>query len=105
MTVGRTPSTDGLGLEVLGIAASDSGAIEVDDHGRVTGQAHVWAAGDVTGAAPYTHTANYQARVLVENLLGGDRRADLRSIPLVGLHRPRRRQRGHGRGAGPREGQ
>ncbi len=81
VAVGRTPSTDGLGLEVLGIATSGSGAIEVDDHCRVPGQANVWAAGDVTGAAPYTHTANYQARVVIENLLGGDRRADLRAIP------------------------
>lgn len=81
VAVGRTPSTDGLGLDVLGIATSDSGAVEVDDHCRVVGQAHVWAAGDVTGEAPYTHTANYQARVVVENLLGGDRVADLRAIP------------------------
>ena len=81
IAVGRTPSTDGLGLDVLGIATSASGAVEVDDHCRVVGQAHVWAAGDITGTAPYTHTANYQARIVTENLLGGDRRADLRAIP------------------------
>ncbi|MCW2714956.1 MAG: pyridine nucleotide-disulfide oxidoreductase dimerization region [Frankiales bacterium] len=81
VAVGRTPSSDGLGLEVLGIATSDTGAVEVDDHCRVLGARGIWAAGDVTGAAPYTHTANYQARVVVENLLGGDRRADLRAIP------------------------
>ena len=81
VAVGRTPTTDGLGLEVLGIDPDDSGAVEVDEHCRVVGHAHVWAAGDVTGVAPYTHTANYQARIVTENLLGGDRRADLRAIP------------------------
>jgi len=81
VAVGRTPTTDDLGLEVLGIAPDDKGAIAVDDHCRVEGQQHVWAAGDVTGAAPYTHTASYQARVITENLLGRDRVADLRAIP------------------------
>lgn len=66
VAVGREPTTEG---------------VEVDDHLRVLGRDHVWAAGDVTGIAPYTHTANYQARVLVENLLGGDRAADYRAIP------------------------
>ncbi|GAC1533870.1 MAG: NAD(P)/FAD-dependent oxidoreductase [Marmoricola sp.] len=81
IAVGRHPSTDGLGLEVLGIEPGENGEIRVDDHCRVEGHAHVWAAGDITGIAPYTHTANYQARILVENLLGGDQRADYRAIP------------------------
>ncbi|MDP3711474.1 MAG: NAD(P)/FAD-dependent oxidoreductase [Mycobacteriales bacterium] len=79
IAVGRRPTTDGLGLELLGIELADDGSVEVDDHCRVTGR--VWAAGDVTAAAPYTHTANYQGRVVVANLLGEDRRADLRAIP------------------------
>lgn len=81
VAVGRQPTTEGLGLAALGIELGDSGEVRVDDHCRVEGQQHVWAAGDVTGIAPYTHTANYQARIVSANLLGGDRTAHYRAIP------------------------
>lgn len=85
VATGRTPTTTGSGLDVLGLPTD--APVEVDEHCRVLkdGQPvpHVWAAGDVTGDAPYTHTASYRARVIVANLLGEDRVADLRAIPRV----------------------
>jgi pyruvate/2-oxoglutarate dehydrogenase complex dihydrolipoamide dehydrogenase (E3) component len=81
IATGRKPRSESLGLETIGIATTESGALAIDDHCRVIGQMHVWAAGDVTGIAPLTHTANYQARIVVANLLGGNLCADYRAIP------------------------
>ncbi len=58
LAVGRRPTTEGLGLDRLGIEPGDAGELLVDDRCRVRGSEHVWAAGDVTGIAPYTHTAH-----------------------------------------------
>jgi len=80
VVTGRTPNVDDLGLEVLGVE-TDATGLATDASGRVPGQAHVWAAGDVTGAAPYTHAANYHARVITTNLLGGSATMDTRAIP------------------------
>ncbi len=78
---GKKAELDGLGIENLGIQPTGEGYLDVDERCRVLGQEHVWAAGDVTGIAPFTHTANYHGRIVSANLLGQDVRADYRAIP------------------------
>ncbi|GAC1338780.1 MAG: NAD(P)/FAD-dependent oxidoreductase [Candidatus Dormibacteria bacterium] len=81
VAAGRRPSVRGIGLETLGIEPGASGGLEVTGECRVLGQDHVWACGDVTGIAPYTHTANYQGALVADNIAGRHRLADYRAIP------------------------
>lgn len=80
VATGRTPNVDGIGLEALGIDPDPAGLATLPS-GAVPGVPHLWAAGDVTGAAPYTHTANHQSRTVAANLRGEAREADLRAVP------------------------
>jgi dihydrolipoamide dehydrogenase len=43
----------------------------------------LWAAGDVTGVALFTHVATYQGRVVADNILGRDHRASYEGMPRV----------------------
>jgi pyruvate/2-oxoglutarate dehydrogenase complex dihydrolipoamide dehydrogenase (E3) component len=80
VAVGRRPTADGLGLERLGVRLV-RGAVEVDDGLRAADA--VWAIGDVTGKALFTHLGKYQARIAAQNVAGGDARADYRAVPAV----------------------
>ncbi len=78
IATGRRPRLADLGLERLGI---DPGVpvLETDSRGAV--MPGVWAAGDVTGVAPFTHTATYQAWVIAQNLLGRPQQQSLGAVP------------------------
>ncbi|HEY0717678.1 MAG TPA: NAD(P)/FAD-dependent oxidoreductase [Streptosporangiaceae bacterium] len=88
VAIGRRPVVSGLGLDRLGIEPGEAGALTVDAYCRVRGHQHVWAGGDVTGIAPYTHGADYQALIISRNLLGHRRKADYRAMPRVVYTRP-----------------
>ena len=65
---GRQPNT-GLNLEAAGVQYTEQG-ITVKPNLR-TSQKHITAIGDVNGASMFTHTANYEAGiVLVNEILG-----------------------------------
>ncbi len=84
---GRAPRGDGLGLDALGVLPDD-GAVRVDPRCRALSRdssavPDVFAVGDVTGIAPFTHTASYQAEIVVAELTGHGRDADYRAVPRV----------------------
>lgn len=81
IAAGRHPQTSGINLALLGIKVGEKGEILIDDECRVVGEQRIWAAGDVTAIAPFTHTSNYQAKIITENILGGNRKANYSAIP------------------------
>src|SRR3954452_19433700 len=81
IAVGRKPRTDDLGLETVGLEPAEGGTVAVDAHCRAGDG--VWAVGDVTGVAQFTHVAAYQAGVAVADMLGTPREADYRAVPRV----------------------
>ena len=68
LSIGRRPSTNGLGLETLGIF-TEKGAIQTDKTMQ-TNIPGVYAAGDVNGVSMLAHTAYREAEVAVSNILG-----------------------------------
>ncbi len=62
VAVGRTPSTEGLGLDAVGVTLTPSGHVQVDDRLRTTVD-NIWAVGDVNGIMALTHAADEQGRL------------------------------------------
>jgi dihydrolipoamide dehydrogenase len=80
VATGRRPRTQDIGLETVGIEPGKRG-IQVDERCRAGDR--VWAIGDVTGVAAFTHVAKYQGRIAVGDILGQDVKADYRAVPRV----------------------
>jgi dihydrolipoamide dehydrogenase len=78
IATGRRPNVERLGLEEVGVKTSARG-IEVDE--RLRAADDVWAIGDVTGVAQFTHVGKYQARVAAADMTSRRAKADYRAIP------------------------
>ncbi len=70
VAVGRKPRTAEIGLETVGVEPGEHGFLETDDRLRVGGREWLYAVGDVSGRALFTHMGKYQAWVAAENILG-----------------------------------
>jgi pyruvate/2-oxoglutarate dehydrogenase complex dihydrolipoamide dehydrogenase (E3) component len=100
---GRTPNLEELRLDAIGVEAGRRGIV-VDDHQR-TSVPGIWAAGDCAAGPQFTPTAQYQARIAVEDMYHGSRTADYSVLPTtiftdpelgaVGLTEAEARVQGH----------
>ncbi len=70
VAVGRKPRTTEIGLESVQIEPGEHGFLDTDDRLRVGAREWLYAVGDVSGRALFTHMGKYQAWVAAENILG-----------------------------------
>jgi pyruvate/2-oxoglutarate dehydrogenase complex dihydrolipoamide dehydrogenase (E3) component len=103
---GRSPATEGLGLDRAGVRTTPRGAIEVDEHLR-TSQPHIFALGDVNGGPQFTYISLDDSRIVLDQLLGDGKRTttDRVAVPAtlfmspplatVGLTEKQARAAGH----------
>jgi pyruvate/2-oxoglutarate dehydrogenase complex dihydrolipoamide dehydrogenase (E3) component len=102
---GRTPNTQGIGLESAGVETTDRGHVKVNERLETTAPG-VWAVGDSAGSPHFTHIAFDDFRVVRDNLAGGHRVTTGRQVPFcmftdpefarVGLSETEAKERGIG---------
>ena len=81
VATGRTPVTEGLGLEVAGVALAKSGYIQVNERLQTTADG-VWAIGEAAGSPQFTHISFDDFRIIRANLAGGSRVTTGRQVPF-----------------------
>src|SRR5439155_27007942 len=77
LATGRTPNTDDIGVDKVGVELDGRGFVTVNEELR-TSVPHVWAAGDVidrhTGSQLATPVGAHDGGIAAANALGGERR-------------------------------
>ena len=68
VSVGRAPNVEGLGLENVGVEFDSRAGIKVDERLRTTNR-RIYACGDICFPYKFTHTADFQARIVIGNAL------------------------------------
>jgi pyruvate/2-oxoglutarate dehydrogenase complex dihydrolipoamide dehydrogenase (E3) component len=78
--VGRRPNVEGLGLDTVGVAVEKAG-VKVNERLQTTNP-RIYAAGDICSAYKFTHAADFQARIVIQNaLFFGRAKASALTIP------------------------
>ena len=83
VAIGRTPNTDRLDLDRIGLHTDDRGFVPTDGVFR-TAVEGIWAVGDINARGAFTHTSYQDYEILVDHLNGGNRTADTR-IPTYAM--------------------
>ncbi|MCG8369449.1 MAG: dihydrolipoyl dehydrogenase [Proteobacteria bacterium] len=69
VAIGRTPVTDGLGLEEVGVRLDAKGYVETGDFGE-TDVPGIYAIGDITKSPALAHVASREGQIAVEHIAG-----------------------------------
>jgi pyruvate/2-oxoglutarate dehydrogenase complex dihydrolipoamide dehydrogenase (E3) component len=80
VAAGRSPNTQGIGLDTAGVDLDEHGFVRVNDRLETTAP-DVWAIGDCTGNPQFTHVSFDDFRIIRDNLGGGQRGTRNRLIP------------------------
>jgi pyruvate/2-oxoglutarate dehydrogenase complex dihydrolipoamide dehydrogenase (E3) component len=87
VAAGRTPNTDGIGLELAGVELTRGGHIKVNERLQTTAP-DVWAGGDCAGSPHFTHISENDFHIISENILGGNRVTTGRQVPFCMFTEP-----------------
>jgi pyruvate/2-oxoglutarate dehydrogenase complex dihydrolipoamide dehydrogenase (E3) component len=79
--LGRTPNTDGIGLDLAGVNLDARGYIAVNER-LETSASGVWALGECAGSPQFTHVAFDDFRVVRDNLRGKSHSTRGRLVPF-----------------------
>ena len=82
VSIGRKPYTEGLKLDAAGVALTDRGQIQVNDHLQ-TNVPHIYAIGDVVRGAMLAHKAEEEGVFVAETIAGQKPHINYLLIPGV----------------------
>jgi dihydrolipoamide dehydrogenase len=82
VAVGRTPVTDTLALENVGLEPDDGGFLETDEFGE-TAVEGIYAVGDVAGEPMLAHKASAEGEVVAEHIAGEPSAKDFQAVPAA----------------------
>jgi pyruvate/2-oxoglutarate dehydrogenase complex dihydrolipoamide dehydrogenase (E3) component len=81
VAAGRVPNTKDIGLDLAGVDLTDRGYVKVNARLETTAPG-VWAIGEVAGSPQFTHISGDDARIVSDNLAGGNRVTTGRQVPF-----------------------
>lgn len=87
VSIGRRPTSTGIGLENTKVTINDRGFVEVDEKQR-TSDPHIMAIGDVAGEPMLAHKASHEGKVAAEVLAGEPAVFEPQAIPAVVFTEP-----------------
>ena len=87
VAVGRTPDTEGLGLDATSVTIDNGGRIEIDEH-FATNVAGVYAIGDVIAGPMLAHKAEDEGIAVAEIIAGQKGHVNYSAIPGVVYTQP-----------------